>query len=139
MVTTVRQIMTPHPECIRSHHTVMEAARRMAVLGVGALPICGTDDRLLGMITDRDIAVKVIAHGKDPKATWAGDLAQGAAITIGPDDPIELLPAIMVANRISRLPVVDSGRLIGIVARCDVARAMPEMRVADLFDALPVA
>jgi CBS domain-containing protein len=138
-MTTARQIMTALPEFVRPHHTVTEAARRMAVLGVGALPICGADDRLLGIITDRDIAVKIVAHGRDPKATWSGDLAQGQLITIGPDEPVDRAPAIMATNQVSRLPVVDGERLVGIIARCDLARAMPELAAGDLLAALPVS
>jgi CBS domain-containing protein len=135
-MTTAREIMTPNAECIRANQTVTEAARMMAELNVGALPICGEDDRLKGMITDRDIAVKVIAQGKDPNTCTAGELQQGEAVTIGADDSIEELMNTMAQHQVRRLPVIDGHRLVGIVAQADVARAMPEQRVGDLVEAL---
>ena len=135
-MTTAREIMTPNAECIRSNQTITEAARKMADMDVGALPICGEDDRLQGMITDRDIAVKVIAQGKDPNSMTAGDLAQGKPVTIGADDGIEELMKTMGQHQVRRLPVIDGHKLVGIVAQADVARAMPDQPVGDLLDAL---
>lgn len=65
-MTTARDIMTPEPECIDAESTVLEAAQKLARLDVGALPICGADHKLKGMLTDRDIVTKVLAEGKDP-------------------------------------------------------------------------
>ncbi|MGY5124308.1 CBS domain-containing protein [Streptomyces nigrescens] len=81
-----RDIMTPSAECIGSEDSVLDAARKLADMGVGALPICGTDDKLKGVVTDRDITVKVLGKGRDPQQTKAGELAQGEAVTIGADD-----------------------------------------------------
>src|SRR5919199_4131385 len=80
MPNTAREIMSGGVDCIGENETVAEAARKMAQLGVGALPICGEDDRLKGMLTDRDIVVKVIAEGKDPNSCRAGELAQGKPV-----------------------------------------------------------
>ncbi|WP_342447979.1 CBS domain-containing protein [Microbacterium sp. CPCC 204701] len=80
--------MTPAPKCVGEHETLVDAARLMASHDVGALPICGEDDRLKVMLTDRDIVVKCLAEGRDPSATTAGDLAQGRPVTIGADDDI---------------------------------------------------
>jgi CBS domain-containing protein len=135
-MTTARDIMTANAECVRSNQTIAEAARKMADMNVGALPICGEDDRLQGMITDRDIAVKVIAQGKDPNSVTAGDLAQGKPVTIGADDGIEELMKTMGQHQVRRLPVIDGHKLVGIVAQADVARAMPDQPVGDLLDAL---
>ena len=84
-MTTAREIMTADPVCVRSSDSVREAASQMAQLHIGSVPICGEDNRLKGMLTDRDIVVKVLAEGKDPQAVHAGELAQGEAITIGAD------------------------------------------------------
>src|SRR3954468_12153782 len=86
-MTTARELMTPGAECAGENETLVEAARKMRDLDVGALPICGEDDRLKGMLTDRDIVVKCLAEGGDPNSTKAGDLAQGEPVTIGADDP----------------------------------------------------
>ena len=72
-----RDIMSPDCECIGENDSVLDAAKRLAELDVGAMPICGEDDRLKGMLTDRDIVVKVLAQGKDPSSTRAGELGQG--------------------------------------------------------------
>jgi CBS domain-containing protein len=73
--TTVREAMHEGCECIGENQSVLDAAKRMEQLDIGAMPICGQDDRLKGMITDRDIVVKVLAHEGDPATTMAGELA----------------------------------------------------------------
>ena len=88
MGKTAREIMSGDAECIGENETVAEAARKMARLDIGSLPICGEDDRLKGMLTDRDIVVKVLAEGKDPESTNAGELGEGKPVTIGADDSV---------------------------------------------------
>src|SRR3954468_23770068 len=89
MTKTAREVMTGGTECIGENETVVEAAKKMAQLDVGALPICGEDDRLKGMLTDPDTAVKVLAQDKDPSSTKAGKLGEGKPVTIGADDSVE--------------------------------------------------
>ena len=89
MAKTARDVMTSGAECIGENETILDAAKKMADLGVGALPICGEDDRLKGMLTDRDIAVKVLARDRDPSSTTAGELGEGKPVTIGADDSVE--------------------------------------------------
>jgi CBS domain-containing protein len=137
-MTKARDIMTKDATCVRSNESVAVAAQRMAELGVGALPICGEDDRLKGMITDRDIAIKVVAAGKNPNECRAGEFAQGEAVTIGADDDINELLKTMAQHKVRRLPVIDGHSLVGIVAQADVARALPDPRVGDLVEALSV-
>ncbi|HEY1919807.1 MAG TPA: CBS domain-containing protein [Streptosporangiaceae bacterium] len=76
-MTTAREIMTGGAECVGEDQTVTEAAEKLVSLQAGALPVCGNDERLKGMLTDRDVVVKVVASGQDPAATRAGELAQG--------------------------------------------------------------
>ena len=135
-MTTAREIMTPDPTCVRSSDSVREAASQMAQLDVGALPICGEDNRLKGMLTDRDIVVKVLAKGKDPEAVHAGDLAQGEAVTIGADDDAEEILRTMSRYKVRRLPVIDGHDLVGIVALADVAKALSDHKVADVLEAV---
>ncbi|GHF08093.1 signal transduction protein [Amycolatopsis deserti] len=135
-MTKARDIMTPDPECVRSSDTVLDAAKRMAELQVGAMPICGEDNRLKGMLTDRDIVVKVLAEGKDPRAVNAGELAQGEAVTIGADDDAEEILRTMSQHQVRRLPVIDGHDLVGIVAQADVARSLKEPQIGDLLQAL---
>ncbi|TNC23754.1 CBS domain-containing protein [Amycolatopsis alkalitolerans] len=137
-MTKARDFMTKDPQCVRSSEAVLDAARRMADLAVGALPICGEDDRLKGMITDRDIVVQVLAAGKDPRAIQAGDLAQGEAVTVGADDDAEEVLRTMAQHQVRRVPVIDGHDLVGIIAQADVARALTDPKVGDLLEALSV-
>jgi CBS domain-containing protein len=135
-MTTAREIMTGGPECIGENQTVLEAAKKLTDLGVGALPICGDDDRLKGVLTDRDIVVKVLGKGKDPATCKAGELAQGEAVTIGADDDAEEILRTMATHKVRRLPVIDGHRLIGVVALADTARALPDPKVGQLLEAV---
>jgi CBS domain-containing protein len=123
--------MTGGVECVGENETVLDAAKKMDSLGVGALPICGDDERLKGMITDRDIVVKVLAQGKDPASTKAGELGQGKPVTIGADDDLQELVRTMAQHQVKRLPVIDGHQLVGVVSEADVAEhASPEQLVA---------
>jgi CBS domain-containing protein len=135
-VATARDIMTPDVTCVGEKETLADAAHKMADLGVGSLPICGDDNRLKGMITDRDIVVRVLAQDRDPGEVTAGELAQGKPVTIGADDDVAEILRTMAAHKVRRLPVIDGHRLVGIVAVADVARALPDRPVGDLIDAL---
>jgi CBS domain-containing protein len=136
IMATAREIMTPDVTCVGERETLTEAARKMARLGVGSMPICGEDDRLKGMLTDRDIVVKVLAEGRDPASVTAGDLAQGKPVTIGADDDAAEILRTMGSHQVRRLPVIDGHKLVGIVAVADVARALPDQPVGDLIDAI---
>src|SRR5688500_4957164 len=80
MAKSAREVMSDGCQCVGEKDTVADAAKRLAELGVGAMPICGEDDRLKGMLTDRDIVVKVIAKGKDPSEVTAGELGEGKPV-----------------------------------------------------------
>jgi CBS domain-containing protein len=136
-----RDIMTGDPECIGENDSVLDAAKRLAELDVGAMPICGEDDRLKGMLTDRDIVVKVLAQGKDPASVRAGELGvgDGKTVTIGADDSVEETLRTMIDHKVRRLPVIDGKRLVGIVSQADVATNVDEERVGDLVEAISAA
>ncbi|PRH75670.1 CBS domain-containing protein [Streptomyces solincola] len=131
-----RQLMTRGAECVGEEDTVLEAARRMRRLGVGALPICGADDRLKGMLTDRDIVVKALGADRDPATTTAGELAQGEVVYVDADDDARFVLRRMTEHKVRRLPVIEDHRLVGMVSQADVARALPEPDVGDLLEAL---
>ncbi|MFP5334412.1 MAG: CBS domain-containing protein [Actinomycetes bacterium] len=135
-MTTAREIMSSDVECVRADETLVDAARKMRDLDVGSLPVCGDDNRLKGMLTDRDIVVKCLAAGGDPATTTAGELAEGKPVTIGADDPVEELLQTMAQHQVRRLPVIDGHDLVGIVSQADVARSMPERKVGDLVEAI---
>lgn len=138
-MTTAREIMHAGATCIQESETLADAARRMSELDVGALPICGPDDRLHGIITDRDIVVKCLAKGKDPKTMTAGMLEQGKPVTIDAGaDSSEVLQA-MEQHRIRRLPVVENHRLVGMISESDLARRLPEEQVGHFVEAVCAA
>jgi CBS domain-containing protein len=108
----------------------------MAQLDVGSLPICGDDNRLKGMVTDRDIVIKAVAKGRNPADVTAGELAEGRPVTIGADDDAEEILRTMSSRQVRRLPVIDGHDLVGMVALADVARALSDRPVGDLMDAI---
>ena len=133
-----RDIMSSDCSCIGENDSALDAAKRLAELDVGAMPICGEDDRLKGMITDRDIVVKVLAQGKDPASVRAGELGagDGETVTIGADDPVSEAVRTMIDKKVRRLPVIDEHRLVGIVSQADIARNADEEMVRDLVRAI---
>jgi CBS domain-containing protein len=139
MGQTARDVMTPSAECIGENETVVDAAKKMAELDVGAMPICGEDNRLKGMLTDRDIAVKVLAQDKDPAQTRAGELGEGKPVTIGADDSVEEALQTMKREKVRRLPVIDGHDLVGIVSQGDLATNISEEQVGDLVEAISAA
>ncbi len=139
MAMTARDVMTPDAQCIGENDTVLDAAKRLAELDVGAMPICGEDDRLKGMLTDRDIVVKVLAQGMDPSSTKAGALGEGKPVTIGADDSIDEALRTMSEHKVRRLPVIDGHDLVGIVSQADLARELDEEKVGDLVEAISAA
>lgn len=135
-MTTARDIMHMGAECIGEHETLAQAARRMRDLDVGALPICGDDDRLHGIITDRDIVIRCVAVGDDPARVTAGDLAQGKPFTVDADADIAQVLQMMEEHQIRRLPVIESHRLVGMISEADVARHLPDQSVAEFVEAV---
>ncbi|MFI9551326.1 CBS domain-containing protein [Nonomuraea endophytica] len=126
---TARDLMSAGVECIAAHETLDRAAQMMRDRGVGALPICGSDDRLKGIITDRDIVTKCIAEGHDPSRVTAGDLATGL-VWVPADATVEEALARMEENQIRRLPVIENHRIIGMISEADLARHLPDDQLA---------
>lgn len=133
---TAREVMTAGAECVGENETLEAAARKMKDLDVGQLPICGEDNRLKGVVTDRDIVVKCLAAGGDPRQTTAGEFAEGKPVTIGADDSIEEAVQTMKEHRVRRLPVIDGHDLVGMVSQADIARNWPDDRVGELLEVL---
>jgi CBS domain-containing protein len=135
-MTAVRTIMTRAVECAGADDTLLDAARKMRDLGVGALPFCGVEERLEGMVTDRDIVVGGVAEGRDPATTRVSELADGEPITIGADATVEEALRTMIEHGVRRLPVLDGDRLVGMVSQADVARATTPEQAGELLAAL---
>ena len=137
MPKVARDVMTPNVDCIGENETLLDAAKMMADRGYGAMPICGEDNRLKGMLTDRDIVVKALAKGKDPASTRAGELGEGKPVTIGAGDSLEETLQTMAKYKVRRLPVIDGHDLVGILAVADVVRELGDDRAkGDLIETI---
>ena len=139
MAKTAREIMTQSAECIGENDSILDAAKMMAKNDIGAMPICGEDNRLKGVVTDRDIVVKVIAEGRDPSQVRAGELGEGKPVTIGADDSVSLAIKTMADHQVRRLPVIDGHDLIGIVSIGDIAQNADEDDVGSLLELISSA
>jgi CBS domain-containing protein len=134
---TIRDAMHKGCECIGESQTLLEAAMRMEQLDIGVMPICGDDERLKGMLTDRDIVVKALAHGMDPATTRAGELAQGKLVWVGADASFEEALSMMREHAVKRLPVMDENkRLCGILTEADIATHASEHMTGQLVEAI---
>jgi CBS domain-containing protein len=137
MPKTARDVMTPDADCVGENETLLDAARKLADRGYGAMPICGEDNRLKRMLTDRDIVTKALAQGKDPSSTRAGELGEGKPVTIGADDSIQEALRTMARYKVRRLPVIDGHDLVGIIAVADIARELEDdASKGDLIEAI---
>ncbi len=124
--TTVKDIMTSQPTSVRSDEMVVEAARRMLSEDVGSLPVVD-GNRVVGMITDRDLVLQVVAKDLDPHKIRISDICSERPATAEPDEPLDDALQRMAAQQVRRLPVVTDGKLVGIIAQADIARtARPE-------------
>lgn len=124
MATRASEIMTKDVSVISEDESVRDAAQRLANDDIGALPICDSNKQIKGMLTDRDIVVQVVARGKDVNTTRAKEMEQGEIVTLRPDDSIEHACDLMAQHQVRRLPVVENGRVLGMVSQADVAKSV---------------
>ncbi|GAB2838367.1 hypoxic response protein Hrp1 [Streptomyces deserti] len=129
-MTTARDIMHRGAQWIPAHQTLDRAAQLMRELGVGALPISDADERLCGILTDRDIVVGCVAMGRDPAEVTAGEMAQGTPRWIDADADVSEVLHEMQAHQIRRLPVIENKRLVGMISESDLARHLSEDQIA---------
>jgi len=135
MANSVRDAMTESPRSIGASASVVEAARVMREEHIGSLPIT-EDEKLVGMLTDRDITTRVVAEAADPKTTSVGDVYSRDLISVEPDSDLEQALLLMARHQVRRLPVVESGRLVGIVAQADIALKENEAKTGQLVEAI---
>jgi CBS domain-containing protein len=137
----VGDIMTPDPACCTAGSTAQEAAQLMKEYDCGSIPVVETREskRLVGTVTDRDLAVRGLAEGRGPD-TLVRELMTEAPITTAPEDEVEVVREVMVARRVRRVPVVDgNGKVVGIVAQADIARedgAASDQEVGRIVEAI---
>ncbi|MER7708592.1 CBS domain-containing protein [Kitasatospora sp. NPDC097605] len=140
-MTTARDIMHPGAQCIGADQSLADAARMMRDMGVGALPICGDDQKLKGIITDRDIIVRCIAEGRDPAATKASELG-GHLHCVRAGDGIDAVLQKMEQHQIRRIPVIDGDRLVGMISEADLAmghregQRLTDQQIVDFMDSV---
>jgi CBS domain-containing protein len=137
MANSVRDAMTENPRSIGASASVVEAAQVMRDQHIGSLPITD-DEKLIGMITDRDITTRVVAQAADPTTTSVGDVYSQDLVSVEPDKDLEEAVQLMASHQVRRLPVVEDGRLVGIVAQADIALALTEneQRTGELVEAI---
>jgi CBS domain-containing protein len=135
MAESVRDAMTGDPRSIGASAAVVEAARLMREAHIGSLPITD-DEKLVGMITDRDITTRVVADATDPRMTLVGDVCSRDLISVAPDNDLDEALQLMARHQVRRLPVVENGRLVGIVAQADIALRENETKTGELVEAI---
>lgn len=131
-MTTAKDIMHSGARWIPAHETLDRAAQLMREHNVGALPVSanGDSDRMVGIITDRDIVVGCVAKGHDPAKVTAGDLAQGTPRWIEAEADVNAVLEEMQTHRIHRLPVVENKKLVGMISEADLAQHLTEEQIA---------
>jgi CBS domain-containing protein len=131
----VRDVMTQNPTSRDPSATVVDAAKVMASEDVGSVPVV-KEGRLVGVVTDRDIVVRVLAEGRDPTSTTVGEIASSDLETVSPDDDLNTVLRKMASNKVRRLPVVEGDELVGIVAQADVARQGDDSETGQVVEAI---
>jgi CBS domain-containing protein len=135
-MTTAREMMHPDAQCIGEDDTLLSAARMMRDLNVGSLPICGRDDRLHGIITDRDIVIRCLAEGRDPAQVRAEEFAQQRVHWVDASDNEDQVVRMMEEHQIRRVPVLENKRLVGIISEADLAQQLPEDKLAHFVESI---
>jgi CBS domain-containing protein len=131
---SIRDLMTSNPRTVDPSTLVTEAARVMKQEDVGSVPVV-EGDTLVGIVTDRDIALRVVAEGRDPQSSTVGDIASRELVTVDPQQSLDEALRLMAKHQVRRLPVCEEdGRLVGIVAQADVAREIGDQKTGDLVE-----
>ena len=134
MGRSIRDAMTSNPRSVDTSSTVVEAARLMKEADVGPIPVVD-GDRLVGIVTDRDIAIRVVAEGKDPQSVTVGEIASKDLVTVDPQQELDEALRLMAQHQVRRLPVVEEdGRLVGILAQADVAQQGDDTKTGQVVE-----
>ena len=119
----VQDLMNPNVITVEPGASATLAARLLSRYNVGALPVCGADKKLRGIVTDRDIVLRCVAPEEDPAQTPVRDIMSRAPATLSPTQDILSAAQLMAQHQVRRLPVVKAGKVVGIVSLGDVARS----------------
>ena len=118
----VRQLMNPQVITVEPGASAALAARLISRHNVGALPVCGSDRKLRGIVTDRDIVLRCVAPEEDPAQTPVRDIMSRCCTTLSPEDDVHKAAVTMARHQVRRLPVVERGKLVGILSLGDLAK-----------------
>jgi CBS domain-containing protein len=129
----IQELMTVKPRTVKTGDSVVDAAKLMRGEDAGIAPIVD-GDRLVGVVTDRDIAIRVVAEGKDPSTTKVEEIASRNLVTVEPGQDLDDALRLMAQHQVRRLPVVDDGKLVGIVAQADVAKHADAKRTGKVVE-----
>jgi len=129
----IREVMTERPTSASRDTTIREVAGMMAQEDVGPIPVVD-GERLVGIVTDRDLVVRVLAEGRDPDSTTVGEVASGDPVSVSPEADIEEGLELLAQNQVRRLLVVEDDRLVGIVAQADIARLGKDEKTGELVE-----
>jgi CBS domain-containing protein len=133
MAKKVRDAMTPEPRVADPSLSLAEAAQLMRSEDIGSLPIV-QEGQLVAVLTDRDIVVRAVAESADLSATNVGDIASRKPVTIEPDEDLDEALALMARAQVRRLPVVEGGRLVGVLAQADIAQEAKSKQAGELVE-----
>jgi CBS domain-containing protein len=130
----IKELMTVKPRTVKTGDSIVDAAKLMKGEDTGVAPIVD-GDRLVGVITDRDIAIRVVAEGRDPQSTTVDEIASRNLVTIDPQQDLDEALRLMAQHQVRRLPVVEEdGKLVGILAQADVARHADSSRTGEVVE-----
>lgn len=132
-MTQIRDLMTENPSSCERGTPVAEAAKVMARENVGSVPVV-EGGRLVGVVTDRDLVVRLLAEGRDPQSTTVDEIASSEPVTLSPDDGLDQALQLLARHQVRRLPVVEGERLVGIVAQADIARHADEVQTGEVVE-----
>jgi CBS domain-containing protein len=133
MSKLAKEIMTPAPQCCSAETLLNEVANLMVEADCGEIPITDASNRLIGVITDRDIVCRVVAKGKNPSAVTAGECMTEPVVVVNEETSLDDVVSVMEENQIRRVPVVDaSGCCCGIISQADVARYASEKETGEM-------
>ena len=119
----VKEIMSKNPVTISQEESAAVAARLLSRHNLGSLPVCGSDGRLRGIVTDRDIVLRCVAAENDPDITPVREIMSRSMITVSPEDDVRSAAQLMAGRQVRRLPGVDKGKVVGVLSLGDMARS----------------
>jgi len=133
MGKSVKDVMTRDVRACEPNAPVIEAAKLMAKEDVGPVPVV-EEGRLTGIVTDRDLVVRVLAEGRDPNSTRVGEIASRDLVTVSPEEDLDDALKLLAKHQVRRLPVVEGDRLVGIVAQADIARLGKDKKTGEVVE-----